>query len=95
MGIGTVRESPNSLSLAELTVGHYWMPYKHRGVGIAHVQLYRLNKRPVSRIMHSVGSNQEYHSVLGSAITLRLLVLMARSPVTDQFETKSTARQWL
>lgn len=65
--------------------------YEHVGVGIALVQLYRLNKRPAS----NVGNNQEYHALLGSAITLRLLVLMARSPVTDQSETKPTARQWL
>jgi len=86
---------PNSLCLAELTVGTCWMPHKRGGVGTADVQLHRFNKRPASRIRHSVGSNQEYQSLLGSAITLRLLALTARSPVTDQSETKPTARQWL
>jgi hypothetical protein len=69
--------------------------YKHDGVGTADVQLHRFNKRPTSRIRHSVGSNQEYQSFLGSAITLRLLALMAHSPVTDQSETTPIARQWL
>ena len=58
------------------------MPHKRSGVAIAHVQLHRFNKRPASRIRHSVGSNQEYQSLLGSAITLRLLALIARSPIT-------------
>ena len=40
-------------------------------------------------IRHSAGSNQEYQSLLGSAISLRLLVLIARSPFTDQSETKA------
>jgi hypothetical protein len=88
-------ESPNFLCLAELTVGTCWMPHKRGGVAIAHVQLQRFNNRPASRVRHSVGSNQEYQSLLGSAITLRLLALIARSPITDQSETKPTARQWL
>jgi hypothetical protein len=71
------------------------MPHKRGGVAIAHVQLHRFNKRPASRIRHSVGSNQEYQSLLGSAITLRLLALIARSPITYQSETKPAARQWL
>src|SRR5207244_2914977 len=87
--------SPNFLCLAELMVGTCWMPYRPGGVAIAHVQLHRLNKIPASRIRHSVGSNQEYQSLLGSAITLRLLALIARPPITDQSETKRTARQWL
>jgi len=58
------------------------MPHKRGVVAIAHVQLHRFNKRPASRIRHSVGSNQEYQSLLGSAITLRLLVLVARSPIS-------------
>ena len=62
--------------------GICWMPHKRSGVAIAHVQLHRFNKRPASRIRHSVGSNQEYQSLLGSAITLRLLALIARSPIT-------------
>ena len=85
----------NFLCLAEVTAGICWMPHKRSGVAIAHVQLHRFNKRPASRIRHSVGSNQEYQSLLGSAITLRLLALIARSPITDQSETKPTARQWL
>ena len=64
------------------------MPHKRGGVAIAHVQLHRFNKRPASRIRHSVGSNQEYQSLLGSAITLRLLALITHSPITDQSETK-------
>ena len=86
---------PNFLCLAQLTVGPCWMPNKCGGVAIAHVQLHRFNKRPASRIRHSVGSNQEYQSLLGSALTLRLLALIARSLITDQSETKPTARQWL
>ena len=57
------------------------------GMAIAHVQRHRFNNRPASRIRHSVGSNQEYRSLLGSAITLRLLALIARSPNTNQSET--------
>ena len=83
----------NFLCLAEVTAGICWMPHKRGGVAIAHVQLHRFNKRPASRIRHSVGSNQEYQSLLG--ITLRLLALIARSLITDQSETKPTARQWL
>src|SRR5260370_23770855 len=71
------------------------MPHKRGGVAIAHVQLHRFNKRPASSIRQSVGSNQEYQSLLGSAITLRLLALIARSPIPDQSETKPAARQWL
>lgn len=56
------------------------MSRKRGRVAIAHVQLYRFNKRLASRMRHSVGSNQEYQSLLGSAITLRLLALIARSP---------------
>jgi hypothetical protein len=55
------------------------MPHKRGGVAIAHVQRHRFNRRPTSRIRHSIGSNQEYQSLLGSAITLRLLALIARS----------------
>ena len=51
-------------------------------------QLHRLNRRPASRSMHSVGSNQEYQSLTGSAITLRLLALITRSPISDQSETR-------
>ena len=54
---------------------------------------YRFNQRLASRIRNSVGSNQEYQSV--SAITLRLLALIALSLVTNQSETKPTAGQWL
>jgi hypothetical protein len=59
------------------------------------VQLHRFNQRLASRIRNSVGSNQEYQSVSGSAITLRLLALIAQSLVTTQSETKPTAGQWL
>ena len=58
------------------------MSYKRGGMAIAHVQLHRFHKRLASRIRHSVGSNQEYQSLLGSAITLRLLALITRSPIT-------------
>ncbi len=71
------------------------MSYKRGGMAIAHVQLHRFQKRLASKIRHSVGSNQEYQSLLGSAITLRLLALITRSPITDQSETKPTVRQWL
>jgi hypothetical protein len=55
----------------------------HRGgMGIAHLRLYGFNRSPASRIRHSVGSNQEYQSLPGSAITLRLLALMIPTPVT-------------
>jgi hypothetical protein len=58
------------------------MLHKRGGVAIAHVQRHLFLKRPASRIRHSVSSNQEYQSLLGSAITLRLLALIARSPIT-------------
>jgi hypothetical protein len=87
-------EVASVLCRAELTVGTRWMPHKRGCVTIAHVQLHRFNNKPASRIRQSVGSNQEYQSLPGSAITLRLLALIARSPFTDQSETKPTSRQW-
>jgi hypothetical protein len=51
--------------------------------------LHRLNKRPPSKIRHSIGSDQAYQSLLGSAITLRLLALMPCYPITAQSETKA------
>ena len=42
------------------------------------------NNRPVSRMKHSVGNNQEYQSLSGSAITFRLLALISffSSPIS-------------
>ena len=94
MGIATVRESL-TLYAWQSSPGHAGCPINVGGVGIANVQLHRFNKRPASRSRHSIGSDQENQSLLGSAITLRLLALMTRSPITDQSETKPTARQWL
>ena len=89
VGIRTVRKSLVFLFLAVLTRGNVGC-YINAAVRRYRVQIHRFNKRPASRIRHSAGSNQEYQSRSGSAISLRLLALKVH-PVTDQSETKAMA----
>ena len=74
VGIGTVRKSLVLLFLAVLTQGNVGCYINGR----YRVQIHRFNKRPASRIRHNAGSNQEYQSLSGSAISLRLLALKVR-----------------
>jgi len=77
VGIRTVRKSLVSVFLAVLTQGDVGC-YINVAIRRYRVQIHRFNKRPASRIRHSAGSNQEYQSLSGSAISLRLLALKVR-----------------